>query len=217
MHEVETTVDFCPRNPVLTWMLGGLNFQIEHHLFPRVPHTHYPKIAEIVRRNCVKHGVRYSFHPRSAVPCARTSSTSERWAGSACRPRSRWASSPGTARAEAAAPLAARSTRATPSSGIAEDVPLSRIRGRSLDSHRDPASAPSQPEGPTLRLSARVHLPAKQPLGRAFRWYIPGRFHTPVPADQKARLEAEGMSFREAWALAQGVIVGGRPKATGHT
>ena len=63
VHEVETTVDFCPRNPVLTWMLGGLNFQIEHHLFPRIPHTHYPKIAEIVRRNCAKHGVRYSFHP----------------------------------------------------------------------------------------------------------------------------------------------------------
>ena len=62
VHEVETTVDFCPRNPVLTWMLGGLNFQIEHHLFPRVPHTHYPKIAEIVRRNCAKHGVRYSSH-----------------------------------------------------------------------------------------------------------------------------------------------------------
>ncbi len=63
VHEVETTVDFCPRNPVVTWMLGGLNFQIEHHLFPKVPHTHYPKIAEIVRRNCLKHGVRYSFHP----------------------------------------------------------------------------------------------------------------------------------------------------------
>jgi linoleoyl-CoA desaturase len=63
VHEVETTVDFCPRNPVLTWMLGGLNFQIEHHLFPKVPHTHYPKIAEIVRRNCAKHDVRYSFHP----------------------------------------------------------------------------------------------------------------------------------------------------------
>ena len=54
VHEVETTVDFCPRNPVLTWVLGGLNFQIEHHLFPRVPHTHYPQIAEIVRRNCAQ-------------------------------------------------------------------------------------------------------------------------------------------------------------------
>jgi linoleoyl-CoA desaturase len=63
VHEVETTVDFCPRNRVLTWMLGGLNFQIEHHLFPRVPHTHYPRIAEIVRTNAAKHGVRYTTQP----------------------------------------------------------------------------------------------------------------------------------------------------------
>jgi linoleoyl-CoA desaturase len=63
VHEVETTVDFCPHNPVLTWMLGGLNFQIEHHLFPRVPHTHYPQIARIVRSNCATHGVRYSSQP----------------------------------------------------------------------------------------------------------------------------------------------------------
>ncbi len=63
VQQVETTVDFCPRNPVLTWALGGLNFQIEHHLFPLVPHTHYPKIAEIVRRNCAKHGVRYASQP----------------------------------------------------------------------------------------------------------------------------------------------------------
>jgi linoleoyl-CoA desaturase len=45
VHEVETTVDFCPRNPVLSWVVGGLNYQIEHHLFPRVPHTHYAHIA----------------------------------------------------------------------------------------------------------------------------------------------------------------------------
>jgi len=63
VHEVETTVDFCPRNRLVTWALGGLNFQIEHHLFPRVPHTHYPRIAEIVRRNCARHGVRYACHP----------------------------------------------------------------------------------------------------------------------------------------------------------
>ena len=60
VHEVETTVDFCPRNPALTWLLGGLNYQIEHHLFPRVPHTHYPRIAEIVQRNAARHGVRYT-------------------------------------------------------------------------------------------------------------------------------------------------------------
>jgi linoleoyl-CoA desaturase len=63
VHEVETTVDFCPRNPVLTWVLGGLNYQIEHHLFPRVPHTHYARIAEIVKRNSEKHGVRYTTQP----------------------------------------------------------------------------------------------------------------------------------------------------------
>ncbi len=63
VHEVETTVDFCPRNAFLTWVLGGLNYQIEHHLFPRVQHTHYPRIAEIVKRNAVKHGVRYTAQP----------------------------------------------------------------------------------------------------------------------------------------------------------
>jgi linoleoyl-CoA desaturase len=63
VHEVETTVNFCPRNRVLTWLLGGLNFQIEHHLFPRVAHTHYPGIAEIVRRNAAKHGIRYTAQP----------------------------------------------------------------------------------------------------------------------------------------------------------
>jgi linoleoyl-CoA desaturase len=63
VHEVETTVNFCPRNAFLTWVLGGLNYQIEHHLFPRVAHTHYPQIAEIVRRNAAKHGVRYTAQP----------------------------------------------------------------------------------------------------------------------------------------------------------
>src|SRR5574340_1557738 len=69
VHEVETTVDFCPHNRVLTWALGGLNYQIEHHLFPRVPHTHYPRIAEIVARNCALHGVRHTCQPtlRSAL------------------------------------------------------------------------------------------------------------------------------------------------------
>jgi linoleoyl-CoA desaturase len=67
VHEVETTVDFCPGNPFLTWVLGGLNYQIEHHLFPRVPHTHYPRIAAIVRANCARHGIRYSANPSLAI------------------------------------------------------------------------------------------------------------------------------------------------------
>ena len=59
----QTTVNFCPHNPLLTWMLGGLNYQIEHHLFPKVPHTHYPRLAPIVRRNCERHGIRYNAQP----------------------------------------------------------------------------------------------------------------------------------------------------------
>jgi linoleoyl-CoA desaturase len=62
-HEVETTVDFCPENSLVTWLLGGLNYQIEHHLFPRIAHTHYPHIAGIVRRNAARHGIRYTAQP----------------------------------------------------------------------------------------------------------------------------------------------------------
>jgi linoleoyl-CoA desaturase len=63
VHQIESTVDFCPRNPVLTWVLGGLNYQIEHHLFPRLPHTLYPQIAGIVRSRAERHGVRYTCQP----------------------------------------------------------------------------------------------------------------------------------------------------------
>lgn len=62
VHEVEATADFCQGNQALTWLLGSLNFQIEHHLFPRLPHTLYPEIASIVREKAAKHGVRYTSH-----------------------------------------------------------------------------------------------------------------------------------------------------------
>jgi linoleoyl-CoA desaturase len=63
-HQVETTVDFARDNRLLTWYLGGLNFQIEHHLFPKVCHLHYPAISPIVEAACRAHGVRHSSHPR---------------------------------------------------------------------------------------------------------------------------------------------------------
>jgi linoleoyl-CoA desaturase len=62
-HQVETTVDFAPGNRFLTWYLGGLNYQVEHHLFSRVSHLHYPALAEEVRAACETHGVRYQVHP----------------------------------------------------------------------------------------------------------------------------------------------------------
>lgn len=49
-----------------TWLCelnGGLNYQIEHHLFPRIHHSHYPKIAPVVKAFCEKHRIRYTHFP----------------------------------------------------------------------------------------------------------------------------------------------------------
>ena len=62
VHQIETTVDFSRRNRLLTWYLGGLNFQVEHHLFPKICHLHYPALSHIVERHCSRFGVRYSEH-----------------------------------------------------------------------------------------------------------------------------------------------------------
>jgi linoleoyl-CoA desaturase len=62
VHQVRTTVDFARGNRMLSWYLGGLNFQIEHHLFPRICHVHYPRIAHIVQAACAEFGVRYTAH-----------------------------------------------------------------------------------------------------------------------------------------------------------
>jgi linoleoyl-CoA desaturase len=58
-HQVRATVDFAPSNQLLGWYVGGLNFQVEHHLFPDVCHVHYPALAEIVESACEAHGIPY--------------------------------------------------------------------------------------------------------------------------------------------------------------
>ncbi|MBK9270298.1 MAG: acyl-CoA desaturase [Saprospiraceae bacterium] len=59
IHQMNTTVNFAPSNRFLTWYLGGLNYQIEHHLFPNVCHVHYPAISRIVKPICKKYDVPY--------------------------------------------------------------------------------------------------------------------------------------------------------------
>jgi linoleoyl-CoA desaturase len=59
IHQLETTVNFSPRNRWLSWYIGGLNFQIEHHLFPKICHVHYPKIAPIVKQTAREFGLSY--------------------------------------------------------------------------------------------------------------------------------------------------------------
>jgi linoleoyl-CoA desaturase len=61
-HQVRTTVDFARTSWALTWLLGGLNFQVVHHLFPRICHIHYPALSRIVETVCGEFGVRYTAH-----------------------------------------------------------------------------------------------------------------------------------------------------------
>jgi linoleoyl-CoA desaturase len=60
IHELNTTINFSPQNHFLTWIIGGLNFQIEHHLFPNICHIHYRKISPIVERTAMEFGVNYN-------------------------------------------------------------------------------------------------------------------------------------------------------------
>ena len=62
VHQVQATVDFARGNRLLSWFIGGLNFQIEHHLFPRICHVHYAAIAPLVEQTCREFGLGYVAH-----------------------------------------------------------------------------------------------------------------------------------------------------------
>jgi len=59
VHEMETTANFAPSNRLLGWYVGGLNYQVEHHLFPRVCSIHYPALSRIVEATADRHGLPY--------------------------------------------------------------------------------------------------------------------------------------------------------------
>ncbi|WP_281646932.1 acyl-CoA desaturase [Parendozoicomonas sp. Alg238-R29] len=63
LHQLKTTVDFAPGSWFLTWCLGGLNFQTEHHLFPRISHAHYPELYRIVRQVCQQNNYQHRVYP----------------------------------------------------------------------------------------------------------------------------------------------------------
>jgi linoleoyl-CoA desaturase len=69
VHEAETTANFAPTNALARWYLGGLNFQVEHHLFSHICHMHYPAISTIVRQTCDEFAIPYVCYPtvRSAL------------------------------------------------------------------------------------------------------------------------------------------------------
>lgn len=59
IHQIKTTANFATKNKLVSWLVGGLNFQIEHHLFPKISHVHYPAISKIIKKACIEYGITY--------------------------------------------------------------------------------------------------------------------------------------------------------------
>jgi linoleoyl-CoA desaturase len=64
VHQLKTTANFATRNKLISWFVGGLNFQVEHHLFPKISHVHYPAINRIVKQACAEYGIPYYEFPK---------------------------------------------------------------------------------------------------------------------------------------------------------
>lgn len=67
VHQLRTTVDFATDNKFLTWALGGLNFQAEHHLFPRISHVHYASMHPILQDRIEQLGYKLKSYPTLAA------------------------------------------------------------------------------------------------------------------------------------------------------
>jgi linoleoyl-CoA desaturase len=65
VHQINSTANFATSSKSLHWLLGGLNYQIEHHLFPRVSHIHYPAISKFVKEAC--HDYNVAYHESSSM------------------------------------------------------------------------------------------------------------------------------------------------------
>lgn len=59
IHQMLTTANFSEKSNILSWYVGGLNYQIEHHLFPNICHVHYKKISKIVRETAKEYKLEY--------------------------------------------------------------------------------------------------------------------------------------------------------------
>lgn len=62
-HQVRTTANFAPGNMFVNWYVGGLNYQVEHHLFPKISHVHYPALSKIVQKTCEQYNLPYNTYP----------------------------------------------------------------------------------------------------------------------------------------------------------
>ncbi|CAG4989753.1 hypothetical protein DYBT9275_00366 [Dyadobacter sp. CECT 9275] len=60
VHQLQTTSNFAGKNRFLSWYIGGLDYQIEHHLFPSISHIHYRSLSPIVRETALEYGLQYN-------------------------------------------------------------------------------------------------------------------------------------------------------------
>lgn len=63
-HQLKTTANFAMGNKAINWFVGGLNFQVEHHLFPKISHIHYPAISRILQQKCKEFNMPYNQYPK---------------------------------------------------------------------------------------------------------------------------------------------------------
>jgi linoleoyl-CoA desaturase len=58
-HQFATTTNFSPNSNILFWLIGGLNYQVEHHVLPDVCHVHYKDLTKIVKETALEYGMTY--------------------------------------------------------------------------------------------------------------------------------------------------------------
>jgi len=63
VHQLMTTSNFAPKSKFTHWFTGGLNHQVEHHLFPHISHIHYSRISGIVKKTALEFGLPYNCEP----------------------------------------------------------------------------------------------------------------------------------------------------------
>jgi len=67
VHQLFTTTNYSPKSKWFSWLIGGLNYQVEHHLFPQISHVHYAQLSKLVESIARKYNIPYYVEPSFAV------------------------------------------------------------------------------------------------------------------------------------------------------
>jgi linoleoyl-CoA desaturase len=68
VNQLYNTANFAPKAKLFSWYVGGLNFQVEHHLFPNICHIHYSELSKIVKQTAEEFNLPY--HSYNSFPKA---------------------------------------------------------------------------------------------------------------------------------------------------